>query len=73
MNSWPIEDLEHQAAAERRELHERATELRTKVQGMRQNLDVTQNARRHFGPAAAVLAIVGLVSGYALAGLFTRH
>ncbi len=73
MSTQPIEDLERRALEERRELHERATELKTKVQDVRQNLDPTRNARRHFGAAAAILAGVGLLLGYAFTGLFTDH
>jgi tetrahydromethanopterin S-methyltransferase subunit F len=69
----PIEDLERRALQERTLLHERATELKTKVQHVRQNLDLNRNARQYFGPAAAVLAGVGLLFGYVFAGLFTRH
>jgi hypothetical protein len=71
--SMPIANLEVRAAEERRLLLERATELKSKVQHVRENLDVNRNARRYFGPAAAVLAGVGLLFGYAVAGLFTDH
>jgi hypothetical protein len=71
MSTLPIEDLERQAVEERRELHQRANELKTKVRVARQNLDINRNARRHFGGAAAVLAGVGLLCGYAFGGLFT--
>jgi len=69
----PIANLEVRAAEERRLLLERATELKSKVRHVRENLDVNRNARRYFGPATAVLAGVGLLFGYAVAGLFTEH
>jgi hypothetical protein len=69
----PIDDLEQRARADRAVLHQRATELKTKVEHVRENLDIHSNARRHFGAAAAILAGIGLLSGYALAGLFTEH
>jgi hypothetical protein len=71
MNEWPIEDLERRAREERTELHQRASELRSKARMVRENLDINRNARRHFGGAAAVLAAVGLLTGYAFTGLFT--
>ena len=73
MTPWPIADLERRAVEERRELHDRAGELKMKVQAARQNLDITRNARRHFGTAAAILAGIGLLVGYAFTGLFTDH
>jgi len=71
--SIPIANLEVRAAEERRLLLERATELKSKVQHVRENLDVNRNARRYFGPAAAIVSGVGLLVGYAVAGLFTEH
>jgi hypothetical protein len=71
MSTSPIENLEQRAQQERRELHERAEELKIKARIVRQNLDITRNARLHFGGAAAILATVGLISGYAFGGLFT--
>ena len=68
-----IEDLEQRARAERAVLHQRATELKTKVEHVRENLDIHRNARRHFGAAAAILAGIGLLTGYAVTGFFTEH
>ena len=73
MSTSSIENLEQRAAEERTELHRRANELRTQVRIARQNLDIGRNARRHFGSTAMVLTAVGLFSGYAMAGLFTRR
>ena len=73
MSTSSIEHLEQRALRERQELHQRATELKSKVNMVRENLDIHRNARRYFGPAAGVLAVVGLLSGYAVAGLFTDH
>jgi len=69
----PIASLEVRAAEERQVLLDRATELKSKVQQVRANLDVNRNARRYFGPAAAIVSGVGLLVGYAVAGLFTDH
>lgn len=68
-----IESLEQQAREERTQLHHRATELKHKVEHVRENLDPQRNARRYFGTAAAVLAGAGLLLGYAVTGLFTDH
>ncbi len=71
--TMPISNLERRAVEERSQLHERAAELKTKVQHVRENLDINRNARQYFGPAAAILAGVGLLFGYVVAGLFTDH
>ena len=69
----PLSSLERRALEERSQLHERANELKTKVQHVRENLDIKRNARQYMGPAAAVVAAVGLLFGYAFAGIFTEH
>ena len=52
--AMPISSLERRALEERSQLHERASELKTKVQHVRENLDIQRNARQYFGPAAAI-------------------
>ena len=66
----PYELLEERAAAQRRELHNRVVELRTTVAD---RLDVTKAAREHVWPAAGVSAVIALVLGYGLAGIFTAE
>ena len=73
MSTTPIETLEEKAREERTQLHHRANELRTQARIVRDHLDITRNARRHFGAAAAIVMGLGLLSGYAAAGLFTRR
>lgn len=70
MSSLPLYELELRAADERRRLQNSVTELKSRV---RENLDVTKAARKHVWWAGAGLAAVGLLSGYAITGLFTRH
>jgi hypothetical protein len=68
----PTEILEQRAAEQRRRLHDSVSELRVKV---KDRLDVRRNAReysrRYFPQAAAASAIVGLVFGWAIGGIFT--
>ncbi len=73
MSAAPIENLERRALEQRREMHETATELRTKIRLAREKLDVTNNAREHFLGAALALGAIGLLSGYVIAGAFTRR
>jgi len=64
----PVDVLEKRAAEQRRQLHNAVTELRHSV---RERLDVKRNVREHLWSAAGALAVVGLVVGYAVAGVFT--
>jgi len=61
------ETLEERAAQQRRKLHNTVSELRSTVA---ERLDVKRNAREHIAPAAGVAALVGMVLGYGLAGIF---
>jgi ElaB/YqjD/DUF883 family membrane-anchored ribosome-binding protein len=64
----PVDVLEKRAADQRRHLHNTVSELR---QSVRQRLDVKRNVREHLWSASAAAAIVGLVAGYAVTGVFT--
>jgi hypothetical protein len=65
----PVDVLERKAAEQREQLHTSVVELR---HGMRERLDVKRNVREHLSTAAGALAIVGVVLGYSVAGVFTR-
>lgn len=65
----PVDVLEKRAEDQRSLLEHRVVELR---QNLRDRLDVKRNLREHLWPATGALAIVGLVVGYAVAGVFTR-
>jgi hypothetical protein len=71
MKTVPMEILEVQAAQEREQLHQTASELKTKVRSAREHLDVVSNAREHFGVTALILGVSGLLCGYLVAGKFT--
>ncbi len=64
----PVDVLEKRAAEQRRQLHNSVIELRRSV---KDRLDVKRNVREHLWSAAGALAVVGLVVGYAVAGVFT--
>jgi ElaB/YqjD/DUF883 family membrane-anchored ribosome-binding protein len=64
----PYELLEERAAQQRRELHNRVVEFRTTVA---ERLDVNKVAREYLWPAAGVSAVVGLLLGWGLTGMFT--
>ena len=72
MSALPLENLELQALEQRKHLHERATELKTKIGETRNKLDPTKNAREHFVGLSIVAGAIGLVFGYGAAGMFTN-
>lgn len=67
-NGIPVDVLEKRAADQRRQLHNSVSELR---QTVRERLDVKRNVREHLWSASGVVALVGLLAGYAVAGVFT--
>ncbi len=70
MNSGlPVEVLERRAAEQRQQLHQSVVELKDSV---RERLDVKRNMRDHLWSVSGGLAMVGLVLGYSVAGIFTR-
>lgn len=70
MNSGlPVEVLEIRAAEQRKQLHQSVVELKDSV---RDRLDVKRNMRDHLWGVSGGLAVVGLVLGYSVAGIFTR-
>ena len=73
MTAEPVDRLELRALEQRDQLHERATELKSKISATRERLDVNRNLREHFGVAAGIVAGVAFVAGYALAGTIVRH
>jgi hypothetical protein len=66
----PVDILERRAAEQRRQLHNSVVELR---QTVKDRLDVKRNVREYLGPAAGVSALAGLILGYIITGIFTRH
>jgi hypothetical protein len=65
----PVVVLEKRAADQRHELHNSVIELRRTV---RERLDVKRNVQEYAWPVAGVMALIGLVLGYTVAGIFSR-
>ncbi len=59
--------LEVRAAEERRRIHERVLQLRAQVE---EKLDLRRQAAAYVWPASGVAALVGLVIGWGLGGIF---
>ena len=70
MSESPSYDLELKAADERRRLHGTLAELRSRVH---QELDVNRRVRSHLGAACTVTALISVVLGYSVAGMFVSH
>jgi hypothetical protein len=70
MNTLPTYDLELRAADERRRLHSSVSELKDRV---RERMDVERNVREHVVASSAAAAVVSMILGYAVAGIFTKY
>ena len=70
MAELPSYDLQLRAAEERRRLHSTVEELRSRV---RHDLDAKMQIRKNLGAACGIAAVVGLVLGYSITGLFVRR
>ncbi len=64
----PVDVLEKRAADQRRQLHNTVVELRHTVQ---ERLDVKRTVRNHLGVIAGIMALTGVILGYAVTGIFT--
>jgi hypothetical protein len=69
MSGLPRYDLELKASEERKRLHTSVAELKSHV---RDRLDVNKQLQEHLGIACAGAALLGLVAGYSVTGLFVQ-
>lgn len=73
MSTMPFENLELRAYEQRQQLHDRASELKHKVEETRYDLSLENQTRLHFRNVALSACALALLSGYVVTGLFTRH
>jgi hypothetical protein len=65
----PTDILEQHAIEQRRQLHNRVSELREQVRAtVHEKLDVRRRASEYTWPAAGMAALIGLLFGYGTAG-----
>ena len=64
----PVDVLESRASEQRRRLHNDVADLKLAV---REELDVRKRVAPYALPATGAAALLGLVFGYAFAGMFT--
>jgi hypothetical protein len=70
MSTVPIESLQLRAFEQRSQLHKTASDLREKIEHIREKLRFTKQVRDHLVTASLAAGLVGLASGYAVAGRF---
>lgn len=70
MNSLSPEDLENKAAKQRRRIDSSVNEF---TETFKEKVNVTNLAREHLLAISAVGAVVGLILGYGLTGIFVRR
>jgi len=73
MSANPLDPLEIRALQQRNQVHGTIAELKDKVKEARARLDVNTIARKHLLGASLLVSAMGFLSGYGLAGLFTRR
>lgn len=70
MNSFSPENLENKAAEQRRRIDTSVNEL---TETLKDKVNFNNIAREHLLPISAVGAVLGLVLGYGVTGIFVRR
>ena len=70
MTDLPSYDLELKAAEDRRRLEKTVSELRSAV---RDKLDAKKTAREHLSLLCGISALIGLVAGHTVTGIFVHQ
>jgi hypothetical protein len=73
MNETEFETLELHALAERVQLHQSLSELKSRIASISNKLDIGKKIRERPLVASALASIAGLLFGYAFAGIFSRR
>lgn len=73
-SNFPPEILERRAEEQRDRIAESVTELKESLrETVRERLDVNALARHHVWKLASIASVLAMATGYAMAGMFTRH
>lgn len=73
MSTSSIEGLELKAVEQRGRLHRAVVELGEKIYCTREKLRFSREVPQHLAAISILAGLVGLVSGYGFARLFTRR
>ena len=73
MSTEPIDGLELRAVEQRNRLHADTEDLKQKISEAREKVSLARNVREHIGRTAILFAALAFLSGYRLAGMFTRR
>jgi hypothetical protein len=68
-NMMPLDVLETNAAAQRKQIHNDVAAIKD---GLRHTLQPRKLARQYLAPAAGVAALIGVVLGWGVTSVFTR-
>lgn len=72
MSTTSIGSLEAKASEQRSRLHRTASDLREKVEQTREQLSVSRQAHDHLLAFSVLAGLAAFLSGYGIAGAFTR-
>lgn len=72
MSEPNVDELELKAREEREHLHRSVEELKSQVTQVRESFDPRRNARKYFLAASVAASLLGFLSGYKMAGIFTE-
>jgi len=70
MSTPPSSDLENKAAEQRRKIGSSVNEL---TDALKEKVNLNTFAREHMLPISAVGAVLGLILGYGVTGVFVRR
>lgn len=70
----PVHVLEERAEEQRRRLHNSVSELKSSVrETVQERLEMKVYLRKYFWQTTTTVALVALLAGHGIAGLFTRR
>jgi hypothetical protein len=72
MSTQPVDNLQHRAEEQRRQIHETAEELKRKIHEAKDKLDVRKNVGKHLFAVALAIGAASLLIGTFIARRFER-
>jgi hypothetical protein len=72
MSTQPVDDLQHRAEEQRRQIHATAEELKGKISEAKDKLDLRKNLREHLFAVAMAVGVMSLLVGTLIVRKFRR-